>query len=79
MKRPAIAVTGLGMITPVGHTTDTTWDGVCAGVSPARTVPELLGCDVDVAGSVSGLDLDDAGGGRSAGRRGRAGQWGRGA
>ncbi|WP_097924859.1 beta-ketoacyl synthase [Streptomyces sp. wa1063] len=71
MKRPAIAVTGLGMITPVGHTTDTTWDGVCAGVSPARTVPELLGCEVDFACTVSGIDLDDAVGGRTAFRMGR--------
>ncbi len=71
MKRPAIAVTGLGMITPVGHTTGTTWDGVRAGVSPARTVPELQGCAVDFACTVSGIDLDDAVGGRSAFRMGR--------
>ncbi|MFD6202951.1 beta-ketoacyl-[acyl-carrier-protein] synthase family protein [Streptomyces rubiginosohelvolus] len=71
MKRPAIAVTGLGMITPVGHTTDTTWDGVRTGVSPARTVPELQGCAVDFACTVSGIDLDDAVGGRSAFRMGR--------
>lgn len=71
MNRPAIAVTGLGMITPAGHTTDTTWDGVCRGESFARTVPELHGCAVDFACTVSGIDLDDAVGGRTAFRMGR--------
>lgn len=71
MNRPAIAVTGLGMITPAGHTTDTTWDGVCRGESFARTVPELRGCAVDFACTVSGIDLDEAVGGRSAFRMGR--------
>ncbi|MEE1740500.1 beta-ketoacyl-[acyl-carrier-protein] synthase family protein [Streptomyces sp. BE147] len=71
MNRPAIAVTGLGMITPAGNDTDTTWDGVCAGVSPARTVPELEGCAVDFACTVSGIDLDAAVGGRTAFRMGR--------
>ncbi|SCD27749.1 beta-ketoacyl-[acyl-carrier-protein] synthase family protein [Streptomyces sp. DvalAA-19] len=71
MNRPAIAVTGLGMITPAGHTTDTTWDGVCRGGSFARTVPELHGCAVDFACTVTGIDLDGAVGGRSAFRMGR--------
>ncbi|MFJ4970724.1 beta-ketoacyl-[acyl-carrier-protein] synthase family protein [Streptomyces sp. NPDC088755] len=71
MNRPAIAVTGLGMITPAGHTTDTTWDGVCRGESFAHTVPELHGCAVDFACTVSGIDLDEAVGGRSAFRMGR--------
>ncbi|MCX4967750.1 beta-ketoacyl-[acyl-carrier-protein] synthase family protein [Streptomyces sp. NBC_00654] len=71
MNKPAIAVTGLGMITPAGNDTDTTWDGVCAGVSPARTVPELEGCAVDFACTVSGIDLDAAVGGRTAFRMGR--------
>ncbi|MFD9425703.1 MULTISPECIES: beta-ketoacyl synthase [unclassified Streptomyces] len=71
MNKPAIAVTGLGMITPAGNDTDTTWDGVCAGVSLARTVPELEGCAVDFACTVSGIDLDAAVGGRTAFRMGR--------
>ncbi|ARF71042.1 beta-ketoacyl-[acyl-carrier-protein] synthase family protein [Kitasatospora albolonga] len=71
MNRPAIAVTGLGMITPAGHTTDTTWDGVRRGGSFARTVPELHGCAVDFACTVTGIDLDDAVGGRTAFRMGR--------
>ncbi|MFI6702457.1 beta-ketoacyl-[acyl-carrier-protein] synthase family protein [Streptomyces sp. NPDC050509] len=69
--RPAVAVTGLGMMTPAGNDTESTWSGVCAGVSPARTVPELRGCVVDFACTVGGVDLDEAIGGRTAFRMGR--------
>ncbi|MFD7716872.1 beta-ketoacyl-[acyl-carrier-protein] synthase family protein [Streptomyces sp. NPDC059814] len=71
MKTPAIAVTGLGMITPAGNDTESTWDGVCAGVSPARTVPALAGCAIDFACTVDGIDLDAAVGRRTAFRMGR--------
>ncbi|MFD8967779.1 beta-ketoacyl-[acyl-carrier-protein] synthase family protein [Streptomyces sp. NPDC059568] len=67
----AVAVTGLGMITPVGNDTESTWHGVCAGVSPARTLPELSGCAVDFACTVDGIDLSAAVGGRTAFRMGR--------
>ncbi|MFD5748049.1 beta-ketoacyl-[acyl-carrier-protein] synthase family protein [Streptomyces sp. NPDC127033] len=69
--RPAVAVTGLGMMTPAGNDTESTWNGVCAGVSPARTVPGLSGCVVDFACTVDGIDLDAAIGGRTAFRMGR--------
>ncbi|MFE3739979.1 beta-ketoacyl-[acyl-carrier-protein] synthase family protein [Streptomyces sp. NPDC059134] len=68
---PAVAITGLGMMTPAGNDTESTWNGVCAGVSPARTVPELRGCVVDFACTVDGVDLDAAIGGRTAFRMGR--------
>ncbi|MFE2033746.1 beta-ketoacyl-[acyl-carrier-protein] synthase family protein [Streptomyces scopuliridis] len=71
MTGPAIAITGLGMITPAGNDTDSTWHGVCAGVSPAHRVPELNGCAVDFACTVDGIDLDAAIGGRTAFRMGR--------
>ncbi|MFE6764857.1 beta-ketoacyl-[acyl-carrier-protein] synthase family protein [Streptomyces sp. NPDC057689] len=71
MRTPAIAVTGLGMITPVGNDTESTWDGVCAAVSPARTVPALEGCAIDFACVVDGIDLDAAVGRRTAFRMGR--------
>lgn len=71
MKTPAIAVTGLGMITPVGNDTESTWDGVCAAVSPARTVAALEGCEIDFACMVDGIDLDAAVGRRTAFRMGR--------
>ncbi|MEV7090687.1 beta-ketoacyl-[acyl-carrier-protein] synthase family protein [Streptomyces sp. NPDC093085] len=66
-----VAVTGLGMVTPVGNDAESTWKGVCAGVSPARTVPGLRGCTVDFACTVDGIDLDEAIGGRTAFRMGR--------
>ncbi|MFE2938738.1 beta-ketoacyl-[acyl-carrier-protein] synthase family protein [Streptomyces sp. NPDC059255] len=69
--RPAVAVTGLGMMTPAGNDTESTWNGVCAGISPARTVPGLSGCVVDFACTVDGIDLDAAIGGRTAFRMGR--------
>ncbi|MFD5071530.1 beta-ketoacyl-[acyl-carrier-protein] synthase family protein [Streptomyces sp. NPDC058369] len=71
MNTPAIAVTGLGMITPVGNDTESTWDGVCAAVSPARGVPALEGCAIDFACVVDGIDLDAAVGRRTAFRMGR--------
>ncbi|WP_405896423.1 beta-ketoacyl-[acyl-carrier-protein] synthase family protein [Streptomyces sp. NBC_00727] len=71
MRTPAIAITGLGMITPVGNDTESTWDGVCGAVSPARTVPALEGCAIDFACVVDGIDLDAAIGRRTAFRMGR--------
>ncbi|MGW2086760.1 beta-ketoacyl-[acyl-carrier-protein] synthase family protein [Streptomyces sp. NPDC001880] len=71
MNKPAVAVTGLGMITPVGNDTESTWEGVCAGVSPARTVTELEGCAIDFACMVDGIDLDAAIGGRASFRMGK--------
>ncbi len=71
MNRPAVVVTGLGMITPAGNDTETTWNGVCSGISPARTVPELEACEIDFACTVSGIDLDEAVGGRTAYRMGK--------
>ncbi|MFF8914834.1 beta-ketoacyl-[acyl-carrier-protein] synthase family protein [Streptomyces sp. NPDC015032] len=71
MNRPAIAVTGLGMITPAGNDTEATWEGVCAGVSPVRTVAALAGCAIDFACTVDGIDLDAAIGGRTSFRMGR--------
>lgn len=71
MNRLTIAITGLGMITPVGNDTESTWAGVCAGVSPARTVAELEGCAIDFACMVDGIDLDAAIGGRASFRMGK--------
>ncbi|WP_299539232.1 beta-ketoacyl synthase [uncultured Streptomyces sp.] len=71
MSGAAVVVTGLGMITPAGHDTDTTWDGVLAGRSTAHAVPELAGCAIDFACRVTGVDLDAAVGGRTGYRMGR--------
>lgn len=66
-----VAVTGLGMITPAGNDTESTWKGVCAGVSSAHPVPELQGCAIDVACTVDDTGLDAAIGGRAAFRMGK--------
>ncbi|NDZ83699.1 beta-ketoacyl-[acyl-carrier-protein] synthase family protein [Streptomyces sp. SID10853] len=71
MTLPPVAVTGLGMVTPVGNDTEATWRGVCTGRSTARTVPELDGCAIDFACQVTGIDLADAVGGRAVYRMGR--------
>lgn len=39
--REAIAVTGLGLVTPGGIGAEATWRAVCGGASAARTDPEL--------------------------------------
>ncbi|MFJ5984553.1 beta-ketoacyl-[acyl-carrier-protein] synthase family protein [Lentzea sp. NPDC092896] len=44
---PAIAVTGLGMITPAGDGCPATWAGVRGGVSTAATDTQLKGMPVD--------------------------------
>lgn len=43
----AVAVTGLGMITPAGVGREATWAGVRRARSTAATDPELKGCPVD--------------------------------
>ncbi|HEY3606943.1 MAG TPA: beta-ketoacyl-[acyl-carrier-protein] synthase family protein [Pseudonocardiaceae bacterium] len=52
MTPPAIAVTGLGLVTPAGIGVDTTWRGLLAGVSTARTDPTLAGLPVDISCTV---------------------------
>lgn len=66
-----VAVTGVGLVTPAGADEHTFWAGLCAGVSVARSCPELAGLPVDFACPVDGIDLDDAVGGRSAWRMAR--------
>lgn len=47
MTRPDVAVTGLGMVTPAGTGTETTWRGVSEGVPTASPDPALAGLPVD--------------------------------
>ncbi|MFF8652549.1 beta-ketoacyl-[acyl-carrier-protein] synthase family protein [Streptomyces huasconensis] len=51
-----VAVTGLGMITPGGHTTEETWQAVCHGRSLTRTDPQLTGLPVDISCRIDGFD-----------------------
>lgn len=65
------AVTGIGMITPGGSTTDTTWASVCRGRSLARTDSGLAGLPVDISCSVDDFDGDAVYGRRLARRMDR--------
>lgn len=50
------AVTGIGMITPAGTDTDTTWKTLCAGESLAQRDPGLAGLPVDISCRVEDFD-----------------------
>lgn len=67
----AVAVTGVGVVTPAGCDTPAFWEGLCSGRSFARSLPELAGLPVDFACPVDGLDLDAEVGGRSVWRMAR--------
>ncbi|MFF4601530.1 beta-ketoacyl-[acyl-carrier-protein] synthase family protein [Streptomyces sp. NPDC001339] len=62
------AVTGIGMITPAGLTTESTWAAVCRGQSTVRTDPDLEGLPVDISCRVDGFDADAVHGRRLARR-----------
>jgi 3-oxoacyl-[acyl-carrier-protein] synthase II len=66
-----VAVTGLGLVTPAGTEEHTFWEGLCAGVSVARSCAELAGLPVDFGCPVNGIDLDRAVGGRAVWRMAR--------
>ncbi|MCX4967753.1 beta-ketoacyl-[acyl-carrier-protein] synthase family protein [Streptomyces sp. NBC_00654] len=67
----AVAVTGVGLVTPAGADEHSFWEGLCSGFSTARRCEELAGLAVDFACPVDGLDLDAAVGGRSVWRMAR--------
>ncbi len=67
----AVAVTGVGLVTPAGADEHSFWEGLCAGHSAARRRPELAGLPVDFACAADGIDLDAAVGGRSVWRMAR--------
>ncbi|MFD5889193.1 beta-ketoacyl-[acyl-carrier-protein] synthase family protein [Streptomyces sp. NPDC060334] len=63
----AVAVTGLGMITPAGVGREATWAGVRRGLSTAATDPELKGCPVDFSCRIPEMSPEQAriGGGKA--------------
>ncbi|MFJ5869289.1 beta-ketoacyl-[acyl-carrier-protein] synthase family protein [Streptomyces parvus] len=67
----AVAVTGIGLVTPAGADEHSFWEGLCSGRSTARRIEELAGLPVDFACPVDGIDLDAAVGGRSVWRMAR--------
>ncbi|GAA2253880.1 3-oxoacyl-[acyl-carrier-protein] synthase 2 [Streptomyces ruber] len=58
MKQADIAVTGLGLVTPAGHTTAENWATLCRGRSTATADPLLEGLPVDFSCQVEGFDAE---------------------
>ncbi|UUU35480.1 beta-ketoacyl-[acyl-carrier-protein] synthase family protein [Streptomyces sp. CA-210063] len=56
--RPEIAVTGLGLVTPAGHTVEDNWAGLCEGRSLATRDPGLEGLPVDFSCQVPDFDAE---------------------
>jgi len=56
-----VVVTGLGLISPLGNTTETTWDGVTSGRSGIDTITRFDTSDfgVSIAGEVKGFNPED--------------------
>ncbi|WP_438484882.1 beta-ketoacyl-[acyl-carrier-protein] synthase family protein [Streptomyces sp. S186] len=54
--RAEVAVTGLGLVTPAGHSAEDNWAALCRGRSLAASDPELAGLPVDFSCQVPGFD-----------------------
>lgn len=74
MNTPAIAVSGLGMLTPAGIGVEATWAGVLDGKSTAATHDQLAGLPVDFCCSLPPFDPAEALGRRTAHRLDRSSQ-----
>ncbi|MFD9409378.1 beta-ketoacyl-[acyl-carrier-protein] synthase family protein [Streptomyces sp. NPDC059989] len=74
MNGPAIAVTGLGMLTPAGIGVEAAWEGVLDGKPTAATSTRLAGLPVDFCCSLPPLDAADVLGRRTAHRLDRSSQ-----
>jgi 3-oxoacyl-[acyl-carrier-protein] synthase II len=68
------AITGIGMVTPAGLTTDETWNSVLEGRSTAAPDPALAGLPVDFSCRAAEFDGDTALGRRTAWRLDRCTQ-----
>ncbi len=53
-----VVVTGVGLVTPLGNDTETTWRGVCAGVSGAGPISRFDASDQDVRFAAEVKDFD---------------------
>ncbi|WP_327303998.1 beta-ketoacyl-[acyl-carrier-protein] synthase family protein [Streptomyces sp. NBC_01298] len=60
MNRHAVAVTGLGMVTPAGVGVGATWDRLCGGVPTATHDPSMDGLPVTISCRVADADLEPA-------------------
>lgn len=61
MTKRRVVVTGLGMVSPVGHTVDESWNNILAGQSGAAPIShfDTSGFSVTFSASVKDLKLDD--------------------
>lgn len=59
--RPRIVITGMGMITPVGHTVDESWDAALAGISGISKITQFDASDMPcrIAGEIKGFNPRD--------------------
>ncbi|WP_045860001.1 beta-ketoacyl-ACP synthase II [Teredinibacter purpureus] len=59
MSRKRVVVTGLGMVTSVGHNVDETWQAILAGTSGIRPITsfDVSAFSTQISGSVKDLDL----------------------
>jgi 3-oxoacyl-[acyl-carrier-protein] synthase II len=57
LRRPPVAVTGLGLVTPAGVGRDEAWAGLCAGISTATADPGLDGLPVAFSCRVPDVDV----------------------
>ncbi|WP_370418379.1 beta-ketoacyl synthase [Streptomyces sp. QH1-20] len=58
MTQPDIAITGLGLVTPAGNTTEANWETLCRGKSVATTDPLLEGLPVDFSCRVTDFEAE---------------------
>ncbi|MFD4504887.1 beta-ketoacyl-[acyl-carrier-protein] synthase family protein [Streptomyces sp. NPDC058457] len=56
LRRPEMVITGIGMVTPAGVDTATTWKTVCAGEPAASADPRLTNLTIDFGCAVTGFD-----------------------
>lgn len=69
----SVVVTGLGAVTPLGHSVAETWEGLVAGRSGVRTISRFDASElpVRIAGEVTGLDPEALMGAKRARRAAR--------
>lgn len=58
MSRKRVVVTGLGMVTPLGNTVATTWDGIVSGRSGVRPIETFDATEFSTRFSAPVVDLD---------------------
>ncbi len=60
MKRTRVAITGVGMVTPVGNTTAETWAALCSGKTGAGpiTIFDASGFTTRIGAEVKGFDFE---------------------